>query len=704
MTTQILVEAAARSVMMGATIYAGLLVLRIQQVRAQRTAWIGALAAAIAMPALVVLHVGPRILPELPARSVAGRTVAGRTAAGPTVAEPTAVSRYEKTPSLGGAGAVSVDRPSFSVRQTDVASADFRGQAETHVSSARPIDKLRAGFGAPGFVASLRSFAAGVSFAAVLYCLVAGFLLVRLGIGLGLAMRLRGRARRVAFNDHEDVRVSDNVLTPVTIGRSILLPVDYKEWDDATLRIVLTHERAHVRQGDFFVQLLAGAHCALFWFNPFSWWLQRELTALGEAMSDLAAVEQAESRASYAEVLLAFATNSRSPFFGITTAGVAMARAGNLRPRIERLLSEKLFRQAASGQQRLTLVAGAVVVLAVVASTAGTRVHAAQTVPSAVPAAPTMLAKPSAESEPVAAPASDARTVDLAPAAYQETPAAPPAPPAPPSPDEVGSGSSSASGGGQSSSDNKSGSVTDTHTDSDDDDSVSIHNETHSHFNKDGMSYAWVGDGDAFALVIGKSQITFSGAWNAGFQRAVANTKGDFIYYRHNGKAYIVQDPALIAQAKALYAPMQNLNRMQAELGAQQAALGAQQEAFARAMESVKIVDTPAVKQQLADLDKTLQTLKTLEDKPALNQEQLSDLQSRLGEIQGRLAELQGRTGERQGEIGEKQGALGEQQGKLGEEQGRIGEQQGKIAEDAQRQLKPLIEQAIRDGKARPVN
>jgi hypothetical protein len=46
---------------------------------------------------------------------------------------------------------------------------------------------------------------------------------------------------------------------------------------------------------------------------------------------------------------------------------------------------------------------------------------------------------------------------------------------------------------------------------------------------------------------------------------------------------------------------------------------------------------------------------------------------------------------------------LGEQQGKLGEEQARLGEEQSKLAEEVRRQLKPIIEQAIREGKGTAV-
>jgi len=53
------------------------------------------------------------------------------------------------------------------------------------------------------------------------------------------------------------------------------------------------------------------------------------------------------------------------------------------------------------------------------------------------------------------------------------------------------------------------------------------------------------------------------------------------------------------------------------------------------------------------------------------------------------------------GQFGEQMSKLGEQQGKLGEQEAMLGEQQRKIIEDVRRQLKPLIEQAIREGKGK---
>ena len=65
MNTHLLLEAAVRSLVMGAIILVALRLLRIEQVRARRTAWLLALVGALAMPILVAAQIGPRLLPEL---------------------------------------------------------------------------------------------------------------------------------------------------------------------------------------------------------------------------------------------------------------------------------------------------------------------------------------------------------------------------------------------------------------------------------------------------------------------------------------------------------------------------------------------------------------------------------------------------------------------------------------------------------------
>ena len=181
------------------------------------------------------------------------------------------------------------------------------------------------------------------------------------------------------------VRSSRKIPSPVTIGSGIVLPASYTEWDMKKLKTVLAHERSHVRQFDFYLQVLAGLYTALFWFSPLGWWLRRTLTSLGEAIGDRAGIDAAASRSGYAEILLEFAAMPRQ-----TLPGVAMARPGNLAHRIERLLNEHLFRSAFAEGRRRALVSLLLIPVALFAATALIRVSnaSAQTAPPAPSSAP----------------------------------------------------------------------------------------------------------------------------------------------------------------------------------------------------------------------------------------------------------------------------------------------------------------------------
>ena len=77
---------------------------------------------------------------------------------------------------------------------------------------------------------------------------------------------------------------------------------------------------------------------------------------------------------------------------------------------------------------------------------------------------------------------------------------------------------------------------------------------------------------------------------------------GDFLWFSHNGKSYVVDDPQTIARIQAMYKPMEDLGRQQEELGKQQEALGRQQEELGRKQEQASI-PTPDIVQEMADLN-----------------------------------------------------------------------------------------------------
>src|SRR5258708_17726633 len=133
--------------------------------------------------------------------------------------------------------------------------------------------------------------------------------------------RATGRLRGAS-----EIRESDRVTAPVTLGivhPEIVLPQDWREWDEAKLEVVLAHERSHIERRDPLVQLSSALHRALAWHSPLSWFLHRRIVRVAEDASDDAAVAATSDRAFYAEVLLDFMQRGVR---GANVPGVAMAR------------------------------------------------------------------------------------------------------------------------------------------------------------------------------------------------------------------------------------------------------------------------------------------------------------------------------------------------------------------------------------------
>ena len=161
--------------------------------------------------------------------------------------------------------------------------------------------------------------------------------LTRLALGWLLTLRLYLRAVPVEADwaKGRHVRTNAALKSPASLARTILVPADYADWSAAKRAAVLAHEEAHIARGDFFVQLAASIHCALFWFSPFAWWLQSKLAEIAETASDEAAIQRLNDRVTYAEILLQVARRAQpSPSI------VAMAKGPFIQQRVERILSE----------------------------------------------------------------------------------------------------------------------------------------------------------------------------------------------------------------------------------------------------------------------------------------------------------------------------------------------------------------------------
>lgn len=201
------------------------------------------------------------------------------------------------------------------------------------------------------------------------YLSVVVVLLVRQLSGIVRGWRICRRAvpiqetwARETWASDMNIRASNEIRAPGTFCATILLPEDYLEWSEARLRAVLAHECTHVRNRDFHLQALARIHQAVFWFNPFAWWLTRKLALIGEELSDDAAIGAIDDRLGYAEMLVEFGRRSaRFP------AAIAMARPSMVAARIERVLAERLLLQRLS-LTRQALVAAALLPAVILAA------------------------------------------------------------------------------------------------------------------------------------------------------------------------------------------------------------------------------------------------------------------------------------------------------------------------------------------------
>ena len=706
----ILFEAALRALFAACALWAGLRLLHVRNVRAQKAAWSVILLAGLAMPLPMLSHWFPawaevwlpapswsRVLPRAqapvnvvqsaaaPVQESASAPQSNPVAADSDVLPDVSVSEFDALPHAAAERKPISPLPSASSRE-----------AAPQQASRAPLDLLTVAW--------------------LVYLAVAAAFLLRWLIGLSSSIRLWLQAKPVeaarecGMQGALATRSSNRISSPVNIGSEIILPADYSEWETEKLRAVLAHERSHIRQRDFYLQLLAGLYTAFTWFSPLGWWLKHKLSELSEAISDRAGLEESASRSAYAQLLLEFAALPRP-----TLTGVAMAHSSNLSHRIERLLNESSSKQAFSGSRR-ALVAALIVPAVLVAAAALVRVQAAplpqpasaQSPASQQPAdqspaqaqaqspytgqsnatqvadqssdqapaapQPPSMPSPSEAQAPVVVPVPPLPPSTLADPAQGPMPPLPVIPPIPPIDVEVhippmpplmpfmqGYGG-------------------------------------HASCFENGDSYAIVGDPGTETRFCGNS----GGDNEAEVEKARRIAHGHFLLFRHEVKYYVVDDPATVSQIEAMDKALQEQGEKMRAFGKQMRDLGQQQRDAARkAREAARNIPTPDLSKEMADLNAAVATLQAHLG-ATVTHEQLAEIQRAIGELQRRLIGAQVKV-DLDLNFNGVMGQFGEEQGKFGEEMGKLGSQMGQTAHENHEKLRSIIDESLKNGKARPV-
>ena len=183
----------------------------------------------------------------------------------------------------------------------------------------------------------------------------------------------------------------------------ILLPPGSESWPIERTRAVLCHELAHVRRGDWVIQMTAELLRGIYWFNPVLWVVCRNLRSESEQASDDAALHCGIADTEYAEHLLDVVRTLRQPRRSWSYA-LSMAHPSTLEKRFKAILNPALNRRELTRLGVAAILAAFLAVTLPISMLRGSAAHSAphlapmlnamRTLAAVVTAAPTSAALP----------------------------------------------------------------------------------------------------------------------------------------------------------------------------------------------------------------------------------------------------------------------------------------------------------------------
>lgn len=125
------------------------------------------------------------------------------------------------------------------------------------------------------------------------------------------------------------VPATAGVIRPV-----ILLPEEAAGWEPERLQMVIAHESAHIRRGDWLWQTVAQAACAVSWFNPLAWLAAKRLRVESEFACDDFVLRTGVEATDYAQELLQIAGKAHGSLAG----ALSMARSPAVEDRLRAIV------------------------------------------------------------------------------------------------------------------------------------------------------------------------------------------------------------------------------------------------------------------------------------------------------------------------------------------------------------------------------
>ena len=176
--------------------------------------------------------------------------------------------------------------------------------------------------------------------------------------------RAYGLGRRIRFleTEHPTLLVTWGILRP-----KVMMPIAAANWSEDRIRVVLSHELAHVRRADWVVQMVAELLRAVYWFNPLLWIACRRLRQESERACDDAVLDTGVAGRDYAAHLVDLA-RAFSEHRRMWLPAPAITGSSNLERRITAMLNVSLNRRPLTRSAR---VAAAIALVSVALPVAG---------------------------------------------------------------------------------------------------------------------------------------------------------------------------------------------------------------------------------------------------------------------------------------------------------------------------------------------
>lgn len=137
--------------------------------------------------------------------------------------------------------------------------------------------------------------------ALIIYLLGVSLLIARVILGIIRVGMLKRRGKRIVLKGYTLV-YTRQAISPFSFFRTIYLSDALAETPDS--RYIIDHERIHIRQLHTYDNLFVELFLAVFWFNPFMWFLKEALRENHEYLADNGVLKQKANPGSYQALLL----------------------------------------------------------------------------------------------------------------------------------------------------------------------------------------------------------------------------------------------------------------------------------------------------------------------------------------------------------------------------------------------------------------